>query len=194
MSLFTDLFKSRSDNSLATNDGQSLPTNSLPEVNIPDSGSTDTGFVNDSEPGITVKTSTFGTGHPIDAIYDFIQRDFEDEGYSDAMVNADMSYRVSKEELLRNNLKSRFQQVRLRYNDDIRMLKVKINVAETQMVITTADYLKAQIEMFEDHLKQLDKMEQDLERNDARMTQMIESYKRGFLKGISAKCGVLNEL
>ena len=144
-------------------------------------------FVADENPEPTVTTIAFGTGCPIDAIYAFITRDFEDEGYNDALVNNDKSYRDTKETLLRNNLKLRFQQVKVRYQDDIRKLKVQVQIAEESMVVSSAAQLRALIETFQSHLAEIARMEEDLERNDPKMTQMIESYKRGFLKGIAAQ-------
>ena len=144
-------------------------------------------FVADENPEPTVTTISFGTGRPIDAIYAFITRDFEDEGYNDALINNDKSYRDTKEALLRNNLKLRFQQVKVRYQDDIRKLKVQVQIAEESMVVSSAAQLKATIETFQSHLAEIARMEEDLERNDPKMTQMIESYKRGFLKGIAAQ-------
>ena len=65
----------------------------LPEIRRED-------FVDDSEPNLESNTITikYGTGMPIDAIYAYIQDDYEQEGYSDAMCNADMAYKESKKE------------------------------------------------------------------------------------------------
>ena len=64
---------------------------------------------------------------PIDAIYAYIQDDYEQEGYSDAMCNADMAYKESKKEIIKNGLKMLFEQVRLRYESDIRDINVQID-------------------------------------------------------------------
>ena len=39
---------------------------------------------------------------------------------------------------------------------------------------------------YEEHLEEIENMEQLLADNDPKMTSMIESYKRGFMKGINA--------
>lgn len=86
----------------------------LPEIKRED-------FVDDSEPILESNAMTikYGTGMPIDAIYAYIQDDYEQEGYSDAMCNADMAYKESKKEIIKNGLKMLFEQVRLRYESDI---------------------------------------------------------------------------
>lgn len=144
-------------------------------------------FVSDETPGYKIGHVNYGTGCPIDAIYAFITRDYEEQGFQDALVNADLSYRIAKEQLLRNSLKSLFNQVKMRYTDDIRKIKVQIRTAEEQMISSAVEMLKAQIETYESHMSEIKKMEDNLEKNDASMTLMIESYTRGFLRGISAQ-------
>lgn len=94
----------------------------LPEIKRED-------FVDDSEPILESNAMTikYGTGMPIDAIYAYIQDDYEQEGYSDAMCNADMAYKESKKEIIKNGLKMLFEQVRLRYESDIRDINVHLN-------------------------------------------------------------------
>lgn len=144
-------------------------------------------FVSDDEPGYKIGHINYGTGCPIDAIYAFITRDYEDQGFQDALVNADLSYRTAKEQILRNSLKSLFNQVKMRYTDDIRKIKVQQHTAEEQMINSAVEMLKAQIETYESHMAEIKKMEENLEKNDASMTLMIESYTRGFLRGVSAQ-------
>lgn len=154
----------------------------LPEIKRED-------FVDDSEPNLESNTITikYGTGMPIDAIYAYIQDDYEQEGYSDAMCNADMAYKESKKEIIKNGLKMLFEQVRLRYESDIRDISVQIDIVETQGLTTTSMTLKARRDTFNEHLSKINEMESSLDREDKKMMNMIASYERGFLKGISAK-------
>ena len=154
----------------------------LPEIKRED-------FVDDSEPNLESNTITikYGTGMPIDAIYAYIQDDYEQEGYSDAMCNADMAYKESKKEIIKNGLKMLFEQVRLRYESDIRDISVQIDIVETQGLTTTSMTLKARRDTFNAHLSKINEMESSLDREDKKMMNMIASYERGFLKGISAK-------
>lgn len=146
-------------------------------------------FVDDSEPNIdnNAVTVKHGTGMPIDVIYDYIQGDYEQEGYDDAMCNADMTYKEAKKEMIKNGLKMRFDQVRLRYESDIRDISVQIDIVETQGLTTTSMTLKARRDTFNEHLSKINEMGSSLDREDKKMMNMIASYERGFLKGISAK-------
>ena len=132
-------------------------------------------------------TITWGTGMPIDIIFNFIHKNFEEDGYQDALVNTDLKYRETKEEIIRNDLKMLFRRIVLRYKKDIRMLDVQMENAQKAYALSSASMLQAQRETFEEHLSEIEGMEKMLEENDPKMTTMIESYRRGFFKGIAAQ-------
>lgn len=160
----------------------SKETANLPEIKKED-------FVDDSEPEpesnyVTIK---YGTGMPIDAIYAYVKDDYEQMGYDDAMCNADIQYKESKKEIIINKLKVLFEQVRLRYKGDIRDIDVYIDTVEAQGITSTASTLKARKETFNEHLRKIDEMEESLDKGEKKMLNMVASYERGFLKGVSAK-------
>lgn len=134
-----------------------------------------------------VITITWGTGMPIDVIFAFIHRDFEDQGYQDALVNSDLRYREMKEGIIRNDLKMLFRRISLRYQSDIRMLDVQIKNAEDAYAMTSASMMQAQRQTYQEHLGEIAEMETLLTKDDPKMTTMIESYRRGFQKGITAQ-------
>lgn len=134
-----------------------------------------------------VITITWGTGMPIDVIFAFIHRDFEDQGYQDALVNSDLRYREMKEGIIRNDLKMLFRRISLRYQSDIRMLDVQIKNAEEAYAMTSASMMQAQRQTYQEHLGEIAEMETLLTKDDPKMTTMIESYRRGFQKGIAAQ-------
>jgi hypothetical protein len=129
----------------------------------------------------------WGTGMPIDVIFNFIHKDFEEQGYQDALVNSDSKYRETKESIIRNDLKMLFRRITLRYQSDIRMIDVKIKNAEEAYAISSAAMMQARRETYQEHLEEISQMEQQLDNEDPKMMTMIESYRRGFLKGISAQ-------
>ena len=133
-----------------------------------------------------VITITWGTGMPIDVIFNFIHKNFEEEGFQDALVNCDITYRDAKERIIRNDLEMLFKRIVLKYKSDIRMVNVKIANAQKALAITAASDMAALKETYEEHLTEIQEMQQQLEANNPKMTTMIESYRRGFLKGIAA--------
>lgn len=132
-------------------------------------------------------TITWGTGMPIDVIFNFIHKNFEEEGFQDALVNSDVSYCDAKEKIIRNDLEMLFKRIILRYKKDIRELDVKIDNAQKLLALGAASRLQAERQTYEEHLFEINEMQTLLENNDPKMLTMIDSYRRGFVKGINAE-------
>ena len=133
-----------------------------------------------------VITITWGTGMPIDVIFNFIHKDFEEEGFQDALVNQDITYRDAKVTIIRNDLEMLFKRITLRYKSNIREVSVRIENSRKAFALGAASDLEARLATYEEHLAEISKMEEQLANDDPKMTTMIESYKRGFMKGVSA--------
>ena len=131
-------------------------------------------------------TITWGTGMPIDVIFNFIHKNFEEDGFQDALVNCDIAYRDAKEKIIRNDLEMLFKRIILKYKSDIRVVNVKIENAHKALALAAAADMEALRATYEEHLTEIQEMQSQLEANDPKMTTMIESYRRGFLKGIAA--------
>lgn len=131
-------------------------------------------------------TITWGTGMPIDVIFNFIHKNFEEDGFQDALVNCDITYRDAKEKIIRNDLEMLFKRIILKYKNDIRVVNVKIENAQKALAMAAAADMEALRTTYEEHLTEIQEMQSLLEANDPKMTTMIESYRRGFLKGIAA--------
>lgn len=131
-------------------------------------------------------TITWGTGMPIDVIFNFIHKNFEEDGFQDALVNQDITYRDAKITIIRNDLEMLFKRITLRYKSNIREVNVRIENSRKAFALGAACDLEARLATYEEHLAEITEMENQLANDDPKMTTMIESYKRGFLKGISA--------
>ena len=131
-------------------------------------------------------TITWGTGMPIDVIFNFIHKNFEEEGFQDALVNSDIAYRDIREKIIRNDLEMLFKRIILRYKRDVRELEFKIDNARKAYALSAAAQLDSLKQTYEEHLSEIEEMQDLLLIDDPKMTTMIESYRRGFLKGITA--------
>ena len=131
-------------------------------------------------------TITWGTGMPIDVIFNFIHKNFEEEGFQDALVNQDINYRDTKVKIIRSDLEMLFTRIMLRYKSDIRIVELKIDNARKAFALSAASRLDSLKQTYEDHLAEIEEMKELLDTNDPKMTNMIESYNRGFMKGITA--------
>ena len=131
-------------------------------------------------------TITWGTGMPIDVIFNYIHKNFEEEGFQDALINQDVAYRDTKEKIIRNDLEMLFTRIMLRYKSDIRTVEFKIDNARKAYALAAASRLDSLKQTYEEHLAEIEEMKELLDANDPKMTNMIESYNRGFMKGITA--------
>ena len=140
----------------------------------------------DEKGGKHLITITWGTGMPIDVVFNFIHKNFEEEGFQDALINQDVTYRDTKVTIIKNDLMMLLTRISLRYKNDIRDIDVKIDNARKALALGAASRLQAHRETIVEHLEQLSEMQQQLLAEDPKMTTMIESYRRGFMKGITA--------
>lgn len=159
----------------------------LPEIKEED-------FVDNSEPESAnqslsneIYRVSYGTGFPIDVIYGFINRDFEQKGYDDAMVNTSISYKESGKQLIINELKSLFQQVTLRYQRDKMGIEVMIENLEGQGLPLQVKALRMRLQLLDDHIKKIVDMQTALDKKEESVMRMVITYERGFLKGLAAK-------
>ena len=133
-----------------------------------------------------VVTIKWGTGMPIDIIYNYIHKNFEDDGYQDALVNQDIAYRDTRISIIRNDLEMLFNRITLCYKKNIREAQVRLDNSRKAFALSAAANLEAQLATYEEHLAEIEEMKQLFDDNDSKMFIMIESYKRGFLKGVNA--------
>ena len=133
-----------------------------------------------------IVTIKWGTGMPIDVIYNYIHKNIEDDGYQDALVNQDIAYRDTRISIIRNDLEMLFNRITLCYKKNIREAQVRMDNSRKAFALSAAANLEAQLATYEEHLAEIENMKKLFDDNDAKMLTMIESYKRGFLKGINA--------
>ena len=129
----------------------------------------------------------YGTGMPIDVLYAFINKDYEKEGYEDALVNSDVEYCTAKESIILNKLQQLFRRVLLRYSGEIRELEVQAANAKSLFALTSASMLEARKATCEEHIAEINSMMDKVNAKAPEMMTMIESYRRGFTKGCAAQ-------
>ncbi|MDE5811496.1 MAG: hypothetical protein K2G64_06765 [Muribaculaceae bacterium] len=128
---------------------------------------------------------TIGTGMPIGTIYYFIATDLSQKGYEDALVNPSYQYCQQYEDILQQQLLNLMAKVELRYQMDISHLDTHIENCKAFFAISSIAQLTAQKNVYLQHLDKIEEMRQQLNNNDSRVTLMIQTYRRGFMKGLS---------
>ena len=64
---------------------------------------------NEEKPVNNIVTITYGTGKPIDLIYNFLKDDYESKGYDDALTNPDTSYKEMNKSMIKSSLEIKFK-------------------------------------------------------------------------------------
>jgi hypothetical protein len=178
------LFRLFSSKKVANSDVNPVEINDEQEVNNENENPVEDPKEEESKKNLI--TITWGTGMPIDVIFNFIHKNFEEEGFQDALVNSDITYRDTKVKIIRYDLEMLFTRITLRYKNDIREVDNKIDNARKAFALSAAAKLDALKQTYEEHLAEIKEMQDMLEADDPKMTTMIESYRRGFMKGITA--------
>lgn len=127
-----------------------------------------------------------GVANGIDAIYAFLQADYESKGYNDALTNPDDSYKTDNIKLIKLDLQILTQKVNTYYEDMIRELDFHISSRGRAGLIDLVEELKTRKEMVLEHMSKVTEVKKEME-SDTGMTQRILlSYQRGFMRGLSA--------
>ena len=133
-----------------------------------------------------IVTITYGTGKPIDLIYNFLKDDYESKGYDDALTNPDTSYKEMNKSMIKSSLEIKFKQVHRKYEDDLRTIDFHINSRKEAGLVELVKELETKKEILLQHVKELNTMEQDFINEAPYMMGMLFSYERGFLRGLAA--------
>lgn len=183
---FLDIFRSNQNESLHRPSGQqALRESNIFEAQVAE-GKGESGAASPERKEHTIHL-LWGTGMPIDVIYDFLNSDFETQGYEDAMANDDVSYRNTKEEVIINNLKVLMRRILLRYQDENHRTDMQMKNAEAACALSTVELLHNRQQTFLKHIEEIENMQRQLNERAPQMMAMINSYRCGFMKGIAAK-------
>lgn len=143
--------------------------------------------VNSQEPKSDgMVTITYGTGMPIDLIYNFLRHSYETDGYNDALISPENAYKEMNVKRLRGLLELKFQQVRLRYESNIKIMEQRIETCNDNGLFVAMNNMTMQKELYLHHLDKLTEMENDYKQEKSYMTTFITSYENGFLRGIAS--------
>ena len=60
--------------------------------------------VDGAQPGNRTLTVTYATGWPIDVIYGYLHKNYEEKGFDDAMIKSDLAFRDINMDIIRNKI------------------------------------------------------------------------------------------
>ena len=136
-----------------------------------------------------------GQTNGIEAIYAFLQADYEAKGYSDALTSPDDSYKTDNVKLIKLDLQILIQKVNTYYEDLIRELDFHIGSRTRAGLIDLVEELKTRKEMVLEHMEKVKEVGKEVEIDSGMQQRIILSYQRGFMRGLSAltQSNVLNK-
>lgn len=122
----------------------------------------------------------------IEAIYEFLQGDYESKGYSDALTNPDDSYKKDNVRLIKLDLQILIQKVTTYYEDLATELDLHIATRGRAGLVDLVQELENRKLMVVEHKAKVDQIRSEIENENAMSYRIILSYQRGFMRGLSA--------
>jgi len=125
------------------------------------------------------------TGWPIDIIYGYLNKNYEEKGYNDAMIKCDLAFRDMNKNIIRNKILMIFREINLNYNAMQQDLETRINNCNAAGLLTTVTELNKQMSVIKSHKEELANLEEDFKNNINEASIPLQSYECGFLRGVA---------
>lgn len=119
-------------------------------------------------------------------LYEFLEKNYEAKGYSDALVNPDTTHLEQNIESLKNDLERTIRKVKTFYEDSIREINFHISSRSRSGMIDTVEELTMKKETAEIHINQVKEIAEEVKNNRGLGQGIIISYTRGFRNGLAA--------
>lgn len=145
--------------------------------------STDSATADESSDKKTL-TVSYATGWPIDIIYGYLHKNFEQKGFDDALVKNDMAFRDMNMSIIRNKILMVFREINLNYDVMKGNLETNIEKCRAAGLISTVADLERQMTIINTHQKELAELEDEF-RNNSSESVPLQSYDCGFLRGMA---------
>lgn len=122
----------------------------------------------------------------IELLFQFLDKDYEEMGYNDALRNPDSSHLDQNLEAIKNSLFRVIRRVKTFYEDFIKEINFHIESRSRSGMVDTVEELKMKKSIAEDHIKKVIEIEDDAKNNIGESQGIIISYSRGFRNGLAA--------
>lgn len=130
-------------------------------------------------------TVSYATGWPIDIIYGYLHKNYEQKGYDDAMLNTNLAFRDMNKNIIRNKILMTFREINLNYDAMMNDIENRIQNASALGLLTDIAEFDKTIAVIKAHKSELSKLEADLRNNVNEASYPLVSYECGFIRGVS---------
>ena len=132
------------------------------------------------------RSSTKKIENTIELLFDFLDKNHENKGYEDALMNPDVKHLEQNIEALKNQLERTIRRVKTFYEDFIKEIDFHIDSRRRSGMVDIVDELKMKKDIAESHIIKVREMEAEHRNSKGDSQGMIISYTRGFMNGLSA--------
>jgi hypothetical protein len=119
-------------------------------------------------------------------IFQKLRKDYESEGYNDALSTPDNKYKSDNEEILRLDLSIDIKEAEVEINEYLKELEFHINSRKKADLNDLVEELESKKEVYNKRLLELNEIKTDLKENAGNSKRIILAYNRGFNKGLAA--------
>lgn len=119
-------------------------------------------------------------------IFDRIRRDYEQEGYNDALSTADNKYRNDNLEILKLDLQADIQEAEIDIKEYLKEIEFHIQSRGKAELNDLVEELQSKKEICLERLKIMENLKQDILNESGTPLRIVLAYKRGFNKGLAA--------
>lgn len=130
-------------------------------------------------------TISYATGWPIDVVYGYLHKNYEDKGFQDAMLKSDLAFKDINMRLITNKILMVFREINLNYDVMKQDLQVRIDNCNAAGLLTTVVQLEKNMQLIDVHKKELADLEADFRNNANEASIPLQSYECRFLRGIA---------
>lgn len=128
---------------------------------------------------------SYATGWPIDIIYGYLHKNYEEKGFSDAMVKSDLTFRDMNMNIIKNKILMVFREINLNYDVMKHDLETRIETCSAAGLLSTVADMEKTMTIINTHKDELRQLECDFRDNSDNTSVPLQSYECGFLRGIA---------
>jgi hypothetical protein len=119
-------------------------------------------------------------------LYLFLEKDYQQEGYNDALANPDMSSMEEKIKLIRHQLDITIAKVKTYYSSVLRNINFHIESRKRNGMVDIVDELISKRTTIEEEMSKVAEIEEGAKTHSGISETLIMSYKLGFKNGYAA--------
>lgn len=130
-------------------------------------------------------TVSYATGWPIDVIYGYLHKNYEEKGFDDAIVKSDLAFRDMNMNIIKNKILMVFREINLNYDAMKHDLEKRIETCRAAGLLSTVSDIEKTMIIIDTHKEELRQLESDFRNNANEASIPLQSYECGFLRGIA---------